>query len=74
MGTVGSAGSTRQPPGHLGRPDRALPSQVAVVSSGVKSLLDVEATAELLETLGVLVLGWQTRTMPRFYDAAGAPP
>jgi pseudouridylate synthase len=45
-----------------------------VVSSGVKSLLDVEATAELLETLGVPVLGWRTETMPRFYDAAGGPP
>jgi pseudouridine-5'-phosphate glycosidase len=49
-------------------------SQVAVVSSGVKSLLDVEATAELLETLSVLVLGWRTDTMPRFYDALGGPP
>jgi pseudouridine-5'-phosphate glycosidase len=49
-------------------------SQVAVVSSGVKSLLDVEATAELLETLSVLVLGWRTDTMPRFYDASGGPP
>lgn len=49
-------------------------SQVVVVSSGVKSILDVEATAELLETLGVPVLGWSTDTMPRFYDAAGGPP
>jgi pseudouridylate synthase len=48
-------------------------SEVVVVSSGVKSLLDVEATAELLETLGVPVLGWRTETMPRFYDAAGGP-
>jgi pseudouridylate synthase len=48
-------------------------SQVVVVSSGVKSLLDVEATAEMLETLGVPVLGWRTATMPRFYDAAGGP-
>ncbi len=48
-------------------------SQVAVVSSGVKSLLDVEATAEMLETLGIPVLGWRTDTMPRFYDAAGGP-
>jgi pseudouridine-5'-phosphate glycosidase len=47
---------------------------VVVVSSGVKSLLDVEATAELLETLSVPVLGWRTDTMPRFYDAAGGPP
>jgi pseudouridylate synthase len=49
-------------------------SQVVVVSSGVKSLLDVEATAEMLETLGVPVLGWRTDTMPRFYDANGGPP
>jgi pseudouridylate synthase len=47
---------------------------VVVVSSGVKSLLDVEATAEMLETLSVPVLGWKTDTMPRFYDAAGGPP
>ena len=33
-----------------------------VVSSGVKSLLDVPATAELLETLGVPVLGYRTDT------------
>jgi len=49
-------------------------SQVVVVSSGVKSILDVEATAELLETLSVPVLGWRTDTMPRFYDAASGPP
>jgi pseudouridine-5'-phosphate glycosidase len=49
-------------------------AQVLVVSSGVKSLLDVEATAELLETLGVPVLGWQTDTMPLFYSARGGPP
>ena len=49
-------------------------SPVVVVSSGVKSLLDVEETAELLETLGVPVLGWRTDTLPRFYDASGGPP
>lgn len=48
-------------------------SAAVVVSSGVKSLLDVEATAEMLETLGVPVLGWRTDTMPRFYDANGGP-
>ena len=47
---------------------------VLVVSSGVKSLLDVPATAELLETLGVPVLGWRTDTMPLFYSAHGGPP
>jgi len=40
-----------------------------VVSSGVKSLLDVAATTELLETLGVPVLGWRTDTLPLFYAA-----
>jgi pseudouridylate synthase len=49
-------------------------TQVVVVSSGAKSLLDVEATAEILETLGVPVLGWRTDTLPRFYDEAGGPP
>lgn len=45
-----------------------------VVSSGVKSLLDVPATAELLETLGVPVLGYRTDTLPLFYQATGGPP
>jgi pseudouridylate synthase len=45
-----------------------------VVSAGVKSLLDVPATAELLETLGVPVLGFRTDTLPLFYAAAGGPP
>jgi pseudouridine-5'-phosphate glycosidase len=49
-------------------------TQIVVVSSGAKSLLDVDATAEVLETLGVPVLGWRTDAMPRFYDQAGGPP
>jgi pseudouridine-5'-phosphate glycosidase len=47
---------------------------VLVVCSGAKSILDVPATAELLETLAVPVLGWQTPTLPLFYTAAGGPP
>jgi pseudouridine-5'-phosphate glycosidase len=46
---------------------------VLVVSSGVKSLLDVPATSELLETLGVPVLGFRTDTVPLFYSAHGGP-
>ncbi|HYB88844.1 MAG TPA: pseudouridine-5'-phosphate glycosidase [Streptosporangiaceae bacterium] len=49
-------------------------TRALVVSSGVKSILDVPATAELLETLGVPVLGWRTSTLPLFYSAAGGPP
>lgn len=44
-----------------------------VVCSGAKSILDVSATAELLETLGVPVLGWRTATLPLFYTADGGP-
>ncbi len=40
---------------------------VAVVASGVKSLLDVAATREMLETLGIPVIGWKTREFPAFY-------
>lgn len=40
---------------------------VAVVSAGVKGLLDVEGTREVLETLGVPVVGWRTDSFPAFY-------
>jgi len=45
-----------------------------VVSAGVKSLLDVAATVEVLESLGVPVLGFRVDTLPLFYAAAGGPP
>jgi pseudouridine-5'-phosphate glycosidase len=45
-----------------------------VVSAGVKSLLDVPATVEVLESLGVPVLGFRVDTLPLFYVAAGGPP
>jgi pseudouridine-5'-phosphate glycosidase len=48
-------------------------TKAMVVCSGAKSILDIGATAELLETLGVPVLGWQTATLPRFYTATGGP-
>jgi pseudouridine-5'-phosphate glycosidase len=44
-----------------------------VVSAGVKSLLDVPATLELLETLAVPVLGFRTDELPLFYSAHGGP-
>jgi pseudouridine-5'-phosphate glycosidase len=49
-------------------------TQALVVSAGVKSLLDVPATSELLESLGVPVLGFRVDTLPLFYAAAGGPP
>ena len=40
---------------------------VTAVCSGVKSILDVPATLEYLETLGVPVVGFRTRRFPGFY-------
>jgi len=77
LGTGGIGGVHR---GYAERPDISadLPelarTEAMVVCSGAKSILDVGATAELLETLGVPVLGWQTTTLPRFYTPSGGPP
>jgi len=49
-------------------------THAVVVCSGVKSLLDVPATVEALETLGVPVVGFGTDTVPLFYVAEGGPP
>jgi pseudouridine-5'-phosphate glycosidase len=49
-------------------------TRCVVVSSGVKSLLDVPATTEVLETLAVPVLGFRTDELPLFYAARGGPP
>ena len=42
---------------------------ITVVCAGVKSILDVPATLERLETLGVVVVGYRTRRFPGFYVA-----
>ncbi|MEO0511886.1 MAG: pseudouridine-5'-phosphate glycosidase [Planctomycetota bacterium] len=43
---------------------------VAIVSSGAKSILDVEATREVLETLGVPVVGYRTQSFPAFFQTS----
>jgi pseudouridylate synthase len=48
-------------------------SPLLVTCSGAKSLLDIPATMELLETLGVPILGYRTDAMPLFYSATGGP-
>jgi pseudouridine-5'-phosphate glycosidase len=40
---------------------------VAVISAGAKAILDLPRTLEVLETLGVLVIGVGTRELPAFY-------
>jgi pseudouridine-5'-phosphate glycosidase len=44
---------------------------ITVVAAGVKSILDVGATLERLETLGVSVAGWRTDRFPGFYLTDG---
>jgi pseudouridine-5'-phosphate glycosidase len=41
---------------------------IAVVSAGAKAILDLPRTLELLETLGVLVVGYGTSELPAFYS------
>jgi pseudouridylate synthase len=77
MGTGGLGGVHREfpsPPDVSADLAEAARTPALVVSSGIKSLLDVPATAEVLETLGIPVLGWRVETLPRFYTAEGGPP
>lgn len=49
-------------------------TRVTVVCAGVKSILDVPATLQRLETLGVTVLGYGTDRFPGFYLADSGEP
>lgn len=49
-------------------------SGVAVVSAGAKAILDLPATLEYLETLGVPVLGYRTSEFPAFYSRSSGLP
>jgi pseudouridine-5'-phosphate glycosidase len=48
--------------------DELARTQVLVVCSGPKSILDVDLTLEYLETLGVPVVGWKTLELAGFYS------
>ena len=77
MGTGGIGGVHRgypHPPDVSADLGELARCQTLVASAGIKSLLDVSATLEVLETLGVPVLGFQTDTLPLFYSARGGPP
>ena len=47
---------------------------IVVVCSGVKSILDIAATLEVLETRSIPVLGYRTATFPAFYLRESAYP
>ena len=44
-------------------------TNVTVVCAGAKAILDLPLTLEYLETMGVPVLGYQTKELPAFYTA-----
>ena len=77
MGTGGLGGVHRgfpHPPDVSADLQELARTEALVVSAGMKSFLDVPATAELLESAGVPVLGFQTDELPLFYSAHGGPP
>jgi pseudouridine-5'-phosphate glycosidase len=49
-------------------------SPVVVVCAGAKSILDLPATVERLETLGVPVVGYRTAELPGFYTVGTGIP
>jgi pseudouridylate synthase len=73
LGGVHRAGPAADVPGDAATYDESADlvtlshTPIAVVCAGVKSILDVGATLERLETLGVTVVGYRTRRFPGFY-------
>ncbi len=41
---------------------------IVVVSAGAKAILDLQKTVEMMETLGITVLGYGTEELPAFYS------
>jgi pseudouridylate synthase len=73
LATGGIGGVHRSPDGHTYDESADLVEMartpVLVVSAGAKSILDVPATLERLETLGVPIIGYRTGEMPGFFTA-----
>jgi pseudouridine-5'-phosphate glycosidase len=75
MATGGIGGVHRGNPFDISSDLPALSSTpVIVVCSGAKAILDLPATMETLETMGVPVLGYQTPFLPAFYSASSGLP
>lgn len=73
FGTGGLGGVHLPPPGEAKSWDVSADldvlasTPVTVVCSGVKSVLDISATIEVLETRSVPVIGYRTNSFPAFY-------
>ena len=79
LATGGIGGVHRAAPGPTAHDvssdiDELAATRVAVVCSGAKSILDLPATHELLETRRVPVVGFGTDTLPAFYAASSGLP
>jgi pseudouridine-5'-phosphate glycosidase len=73
--TGGIGGVHRDPPYDISNDLPTLASvPVAVVCSGAKSILDLPATLEWLETAGVTVVGYGTGEFPAFYARSSSLP
>lgn len=75
-GGIGGVHPAREAPGFDVSADllELARTPVAVVCAGAKSILDLPATLEVLETQGVPVLGFATDTFPAFYlRSSGLP-
>jgi pseudouridine-5'-phosphate glycosidase len=73
--TGGIGGVHRKPPFDISADLQQLGnSPVIVVCAGAKSILDLPATLEYLETIGVPVVGWQTDEFPAFYSHDSGQP
>jgi pseudouridine-5'-phosphate glycosidase len=75
LATGGIGGVHRTPPRDVSNDLPTLASvPVAVVCSGAKSILDLPATVEWLETAGIPVIGYGTNEFPAFYSRQSGLP
>ena len=75
MATGGIGGVHRNKPFDMSSDLPALgATPIVVVCSGAKAILDLPATLETLETMGVPVVGYQTDELPAFYSRGSGLP
>jgi pseudouridylate synthase len=75
MATGGIGGVHRNAPFDVSSDLPALgETPMVVVCSGAKAILDLRATLETLETMGVPVVGYQTDELPAFYSRGSGLP
>ncbi len=79
--TGGIGGVHRKPPGWNGPAedvsadlDQLAKVPIVVVCAGAKAILDLPATLEMLETLSVPVIGYETKDFPAFYSRSSGYP